>query len=270
MYEIYENLNFKFTFENTYFTITRISHEQFLFPVPAHKHGNQIWELHYVAAGNGILQINGVSHELSPDTLYVVGPHVSHEQYPFPSSPLVEYGILYNIREQNIPTLDVFNDNTFFIHYNMGAFIKLFTEIFKEYNLKRIGYIGQIQSLLIQLTIKAIRCPTFSPKFTTDSFACPTADEKKALICDKAFLYEYKDLTLKKLSNSLNLSSRQTIRFIKNHYNKTFTQKLYEARMAAATTFFTRPGLTSSDIAEKVGYTSVESFLRAYRKYKFL
>lgn len=98
---LYDNLNIEFNIDNFSFSTLNIALEQFLTPVPKHSHGDKNFELHYVTRGYGIVMVDHVAYELSPNTLYVTGPHVEHEQVPFPSDPMVEYSIFFSIKKRS-------------------------------------------------------------------------------------------------------------------------------------------------------------------------
>ena len=66
-------------------------------PLPAHSHGSGCYEIHYIPAGYGTLQVHGRTYSLSPGTLYVTGPHVEHAQLPLYPDPMQEYCIYFRI-----------------------------------------------------------------------------------------------------------------------------------------------------------------------------
>ena len=55
----YRDLNISFTIENTRFTILSLVSEQLIRPIPMHAHSKNSYELHYVAAGEGLLNSGG-------------------------------------------------------------------------------------------------------------------------------------------------------------------------------------------------------------------
>ena len=88
-----------------------------------------------------------------------------------------------------------------------------------------------------------------------------------SLLLEEAFLMEYDSLTLEALSSRLALSARQTQRLLKKQYGQTFLQKRTQARMAAAVSLLADPSLNLTAIAERTGYSSVEHFSTAFRKF---
>ena len=84
---------------------------------------------------------------------------------------------------------------------------------------------------------------------------------------EEYFLYEYKNLSLEQLARRLGVTPRQTERLLKQYYGKTFLQKKAEARMSAASTLLGDPTRSITDISEALGYSSIEHFSNAFRRY---
>ena len=64
----------------------------------------------------------------------------------------------------------------------------------------------------------------------------------------------------------MNLSERQTQRLLQQNFGKTFSQKLTDARMAAAAQLLEGTDLSVTQIAERSGYSSIEHFSTAFRR----
>ena len=69
------------------------------------------------------------------------------------------------------------------------------------------------------------------------------------------------------LADRLNLSTRQTQRLLMDHYGMNFQSKRTEAKMNAAALMLRSPDVTVTRIADELGYSSVEHFSSAFRKY---
>lgn len=65
----------------------------------------------------------------------------------------------------------------------------------------------------------------------------------------------------------LNMSPRQAQRFLLSHYGKSFTQKRMDAQMAVAAELLRSSRLSITEIGEKTGFSSVEHFSTAFRRY---
>jgi len=80
-------------------------------------------------------------------------------------------------------------------------------------------------------------------------------------------LYDYESITLESLADRLGLGIRQTERFIKEYYGKTFSQKKTEARMSMAKILLKDKNISISEIAKRLNYSSIEHFSYAFKKY---
>ena len=261
--------NIQFVIENVSFFISNIACEQFLVPVPKHAHGNESYELHYISSGYGSARINGSVYKLVPDMLYITGPHIEHEQVPYIGNPMTEYSVFFNIhKDTSSPScLDQFINTPFWIGENASDLHTLLKVIFKELKHKRAGYLTEVSALLQQAVIFLVRNYQTPRPGTLSGTHSENLYESRGFLTDKAFLYEYRDITLAGLSMHLGLSDRQTERFLKDYYGKTFAQKRTDARMSAACVMLKKAGSDLGVIAENTGYTSVDSFINAFKKY---
>lgn len=268
---LFSNLDIDVIIDDTTFSILNIACEQFLNTIPKHSHGHNSYELHYVSEGFGILRADDVLYDLSPNMMYVTGPYIEHEQLPFPSAPLVEYSIFCKVDRQSSKSdfLNSFLKTKFWLGQDTQGIEALLKNLLSELKLQKMGYIYNVNAciqLLIVMATRNYKTPTDLIK-KTGEYEIANLAHSRTFIADKAFLFEYKEITLEKLSNNLGLSQRQTARFLKETYQKSFLQKRTDARMSAAAVFLSNSRLTIFDIAEKTGYSSVEYFLRAFKKY---
>lgn len=86
-------------------------------------------------------------------------------------------------------------------------------------------------------------------------------------VVEDAFFYRYRTLTLADLAASLHLSIRQTQRLLKRSFGKTFSQKLSEARIAAAAQFLLDTRLSVTEIGERTGFSSIEHFSSSFKRF---
>ncbi|MGN0699558.1 MAG: helix-turn-helix domain-containing protein, partial [Oscillospiraceae bacterium] len=88
--------------------------------------------------------------------------------------------------------------------------------------------------------------------------------EKSTVIVEEYFLYSYRNGTHSELAGMLNLSIRQTQRFLSQKYGRTFQQLKTESRMSSAQMPLLNSDRTISDIAELFVYYSSEHFCAAF------
>lgn len=304
MQTLYNDLDIKFSIGGTKFHALSVALEKFLRAIPSHSHSNNSYEIHYVPYGRGHVKIDGISYEIVPNTLYVTGPNIEHEQIPLKEDPMVEYRVYFNIERAKIPgnkkqpgisvinRFDIIEDNIKIdnrrkiidIKDNTTDFIQLFEntkiwfgqdtrnlhqimqQLFYELENRYTGYLTQVETLLQQLIVQIIRNYESKASKMQPSKQANLVDSKY-LIIEECFLYEYKDLSLITLSKRLGLSPRQTERLLKEHYDKTFLQKKSEAKMSAAAIMLMDKEKRIADIAMELGYSAAEHFSNAFKKY---
>lgn len=241
---------------------------------PTHSHGEDCYELHYVASGQGTLTADGQEFLLSPHSFYVTGPHVEHAQSSHPEKPLTEYCLFLKLSSKKNKNpewsdsafcLKQFTSVTFCLKQASPSFERLLTALFREAQEKHLGYQLQIEALLKELFVLLIRS-YHSLRRTPQKPSHMNSAEKTALAIDEYFLSFYASASLEDLSSALNLSPRQTERLLRQYYGKTFQQKKTDARMAAAVILL-REKYSITQIAETLGYSSIEHFSSAFRKY---
>ncbi len=270
----YNDLNIKFTMEQMDFYALHIAYERFLRSIPGHSHSDNSYEIHYIPHGRGTVKINQVTYNIIPNTLYVTGPHVLHEQIPDKNDPMTEYCIYLKIEKKNTDKktlttgsyLHIFENTKFWFGQDSQNIHPLMQLIFLELDKKSTGYIKQTELLLQQLVIYLIRNYENIHR-SQNQINFPDLSYRKYFIIEEYFLYEYNNLSLETLAARLGLSTRQTERLLKRHYGKTFLKKKMEARMSAAIILLMDPEKSITIIAHELGYSSVEHFSSAFHRY---
>lgn len=267
----YRDLNISFTIENTRFTILSLVSEQLIRPIPMHAHSKNSYELHYIAAGEGLLNSGGEQYRIHPGTVFMTGPGVEHEQISDPENPMTEYCVYLKTeqreRTQKESLSEKFTGTLFWMSYDGSSLHPIIKSTFSELEGSMLGRELMIESLMRQLILSMIRLYERG-KISAGSVSerRPSAD-LSYLIIEEEFLYDYKTITLDGLSRKLGLGTRQTERLLKEHYNKTFQQKKTESRMFAARTLLRESTKNISEIAEELGYSSCEHFSWSFKKY---
>lgn len=267
----YTDMDIRFTVEGAQFYALNIIFERFMRVIPKHSHGSGCYEIHYIPYGYGHAVINGVTYEITPNTLFVTGPHIEHSQSPVPENPMQEYCI-YIKKAKSSPTgsdspiINLFENNLFWFGQDNQGVHELMRNIFDELEHRYTGYMSQVELLLQQLIILLVRNYERG-KVSTKQFASSNLINSKSVIIEEYFLYEYHNLTLADLSARLKFSPRQTERLLLEFYGKNFQQKKTEARMAAAIQLLSENDRSISEIADILGYSSLEHFSTAFKKY---
>ncbi len=273
----YTDLDINFSVEQCFFTVLNLACERFSRSIPKHSHGKHSYEIHYISTGYGKAVIDGETYQITPNTLYVTGPDVEHEQIPESGNPMTEYCIFLKpdfsskAKSSDHQICNLFECHPFWFgadRENMGVIME---QIFSEMRLQRPGYKQQVKALLQQCIVALVRnylSEECSEHDTAEiSFAHSNLYHQKYIVIDECFLYDYQNITLSGLAKRLGLSSRQTERLLKEHYGKTFLQKRNEARMSAAAILLINTDKSITEICMETGYSSVEHFSNAFRSF---
>lgn len=269
--------NYSFTFENTVVHVPMISYRHFSEPLPRHSHSKNAFELHYVTAGKGRVVLENKEYPLSPGILYITGPNIAHEQLPDASDPLTEFGLFFIISEPDSegPLTTLFTKHTIWLGDGGEEIDALACRILEEKENKKLGYTQKIPLLLADLLIECVRIFASDKHHNRKKLPIPSKtlnidqlqEENTLLVIDEIFLCRYADITLEQLSDNIGLSTRQTQRLLEKNYNKSFSSMKLEARMAAADTLLRNSPLKITEISNRIGYSSIEHFSNAFKKY---
>ncbi|MEG1847606.1 MAG: AraC family transcriptional regulator [Lachnospiraceae bacterium] len=276
----YTDLNIRFTIGQTDFIALNLIYERFLRSIPTHSHSNNSYEIHYVPYGYGTAKIDGIKYDITPNTLYVTGPHVKHEQEPQAEDPMVEYCIYLKMeRTKAVASADTtdssilpFLNTCFWYGQDTQNLLPLMQQLFFELETHPLCYRVQVVTLLQQCVIKMIRNYESMSQLDTsptiqNQFEHANLYDQKYIILEECFLYEYQEITLQKLSARLGLGIRQTERLLKEHYGKTFLQKKTEAKMSAAAILLKDTSKSITAVSEELGYSTLEHFSNAFKRY---
>lgn len=273
MRKSYHDISLPFSVGDTGFHAQNFVYEQFFRTIPRHAHGSGSYEIHYISEGYGQVLTDGLTYALTPNTLFVTGPRIEHAQIPDPECPMCEYCVYLKTeqrrrgqssRKEN-PVPDAFLPTHFWLGQDTWHAGRLLRALFEELDLRKTGWELQAEALLKQLLVSLVRnyekeagSPVSSPSRFTD---------RTSFLIEEYFLYQYKNLSLADLSAQLGLGTRQTERLLQKKYGKSFLQKKAEARMSAAAILLADSSRSITSIAEELGYSSIEHFSSAFRKY---
>ena len=238
--------------------------------IAAHTHSNTSYEIHYARQGRGTVIIDGMSHPVEADTLYITGPGVVHAQVSESANPIVEYCLYLNCRRMAHwdDPFALFAETAFWMGRDEGRLLPLMEQLIAENRNPQPGGAEMSESLLKQIIILLTRMYRQDADVKTQPSPAPLLTRAGLMpIIEDAFFYRYRTLTLSDLSRLLNLSTRQTQRLLQQNFGKTFSQKLTEARMAAASQYLLNTELSVTEIGERTGFSSIEHFSAAFRRF---
>ncbi len=267
----YQDSNIAFLMDGESVYVGNIVYECFHRSIPMHSHSDNSYEIHYISSGHGKVTIEGCEYDTLPGTLYITGPHVRHSMIPDDRDPLSEYCIYLKLSAESgsgrkvLSPISTFRGMSIWYGKDGYGIYELMSSLFAELEKKSIGYRTVVESIIKQIIISCVRNYAVNEE-KNESGSYKPADSQY-LIIEEAFLYEYATLTLPSLAERLNLSTRQTQRLLTEHYGMNFQSKKTEAKMSAAALMLRLPDKTITGIADELGYSSVEHFSSAFKKY---
>lgn len=252
---------------------THIRVERLALVIAAHRHSNSSYELHYTASGRGRVYIDETVYTVEPGTAYVTGPNVLHAQFSDADDPVLEYCLYLNCRpirrmQEAQNRLTPFQQSGFWIVSDSAKMGMLLSELLEERRSCQADMEEMTEALLRQIVVVMNRsCRDFAAVPNASASVDKRDDSRFYPMVEDAFFYHYQSLRLSDLARMLNLSPRQVQRFLLNHYGKSFTQKRTDAQMAAAAQLLRSSHMSITEIGEKTGFSSVEHFSTAFRRY---
>lgn len=241
--------------------------------IAAHSHSRTSYEIHCTVRGRGAVTVSDVRYPVYAGLLYVTGPEIVHAQHSDPADPVLEYCLYLNCRApaQNKRATAVgksFANTKFWIGPDTEDVAGAVLQLIEEERARRFGHESMLQAVIHKIIVLLART------YQDESMKGDVADTGRFTsaagyypMVEDGFFYGYQTLKLEEVAEMLHFSKRQTQRFLKGHYGKTFTQKLTEARMSAAAQMLINTSMTIGEIAEQTGFSSGEHFSTAFRRY---
>lgn len=271
-----DTTEYTFPMEGAVVHVMVVNCQRFEQAVPAHMHGEDAYEFHYVVEGSGLVVLRGITYEVEPGILYVTGPGIVHEQMPAKDGFLTEFGIYIQISNpvsKGGAVLHTLLENPCWLGHGSAEVTGIVASLLREIEERGLGFEEKITHLLAEFLIACARnyeqqMSQGVHKEMPDKWQRQKAGQTNSqLLLDEIFLYEYRDITLNALAKRLGFSARQTQRWIKKVYGKSFQDKKLEARMSAAAVMLVSSDRRITDISEQLGYSSIEHFSSAFKRY---
>ncbi|MEF9974585.1 MAG: AraC family transcriptional regulator [Clostridia bacterium] len=246
--------------------------EQLHTSIPAHQHSVTSYEIHYCKSGRGKLLIGEHTWDVERGTIYVTGPRIIHEQLNSVSDPIIEYCLFLECKcieaSNSSSNSKLFADTHFWIGNDPGCLCPILEQILAENRNPRIDT-AEITEVLLRQFIAMLTRLYRENIMASKQNSCTPANTSINYIplIDDVFCYQCSNLTLSQLANMLNLSVRQTQRLLRKSFGKTFSQKLTEARMAAASQLLLNTDFTVTKISEQLGFSCMEYFSSSFHRF---
>lgn len=241
------------------------------------KHNHSAYEIHFITQGSGTVEIKDRHFDIFPNSYYIIGPGIYHEQNLDPENPVGKYAFRMECKfsgapedffptEENSRIIETFKSIEFFSAEDSRNNLALMYEIRTELLHQQIGYYSRIQTLFSQIIINIIRDMASQQK---SDYAIPERIfyEKRNLIIENFFDYNYSaDASASDLAKILHVSIRQLDRIMKECFSMSYKQKMIEKRIETAKSLLKNTDLPVKVIAERVGYDTESNFCTMFRQ----
>lgn len=248
---------------------------------PALTHHHTFFEMAYIYDGTCVHRINDKDLVLSTGDLIVIPPDTDHSVSAF-SDDTIMFNvmlrkdtlrvILYNFMNTRNVLSSFFMDNIYARHANdyilfqtgqdlpmQEAFIRMYWE---SINKEKYYYqaITHTLTLCLFLLIRNYERSVIMPRF-----ASRTDSQGYGII--QFIRRNYKNISLKKVSEKFNYSPEHISRLIKSSTGMTYSQLLTKIRMDEACNLLSATNMTVSAISASLGFLNQEHFIRKFKKY---
>lgn len=247
----------------------------------AKNHSHSSYELHFIPYGKGWLRVQQQTFDIEPGTFYLTGPGIFHEQKTDAKDPMGEYCINFELiatdkkeeksnqvyQHETQEITNILTSTTFWFGKDEHNSIKLFDRLSEEMRNEWVGYYLNVQNLVCQIIINAVRCFVKDKKV---SYNLPQKDldDKRRNIIDIYFEKYHQPLSPQELAKLIGVSTRQLNRVMKQYFNMTFKERLIQVRLENAKDLLTTTALGVDKIVEKTGFSSTSYFCKVFKEYE--
>ena len=238
----------------------------FLSPVDCfviERHNHIAYEFTYILEGSCRIFAEEKTLSLSAHQFCITGPGVYHDQNASGAVRKVSLSIErikkpsaedYFPREEDSLINDELGSIRLASGTDDGTLIGLIHDIQEELTARRFGYYAALQALLSELIINIVRMISKAEQATYDTPQRRLSDTR-SLAIENFFEKNYSSrVSISDLSKELFVSSRQTVRILREKYNMSFKQKIIEKRIEVAKTLLASTQMPVKEIAEHIGY----------------
>ena len=227
------------------------------------RHNHIAYEFIYILEGSCDINAEEQTVSLSQNQFSLTGPGVYHDQNASGAVRKLSLSIErikkpsleeYYPAEEDALLSKELDSIRFATGTDDGAILGLIHDIRNELSSKRFGYYAALQSLLSELIISLIRACSGEQSATYETPKRLLSDTR-SLAIEHFFEYNYNSkVSITDLSRLLFVSSRQTVRILREKYDMSFKQKIIEKRIEIAKTLLKSTQMPIKDIAEHIGY----------------
>lgn len=236
-------------------------------------------ELQFIDSGIGKLVLEDRELHLETGSIHLIGQHIFHSfepdpvlpgerstfRFTFQDVPSADLGFPQEEAEQIKAALSRLTYCQLTDPIRNRTMFRMLAEARTEMENPSVGSYSKVLGLFAQMIVEMVRGIEFEPQ-TTRTYTMPCKDkyDQWSRFIDAFFTNCQQDLTLEMLADTLNLSTKQTHRLLKKHFNTSFKHKLMHTRVEVAKDLLRTSSLSIERIAGDVGYYSTQYFCHLF------
>lgn len=228
-------------------------------------HMHSYYELHYVTGGHGMLITSAGKSPLKRGCLYLLPPRSDHEQLTDSQNHLEEYHLAFEVAAgspEDVIWKQLLSNGYFGTGWE--GIEACFDAIAQESALLKYGYQEMIRQNILSIFILVMRAMEDG---TSHLKPVTKSGDQRVMLADEAFLFDYRTLTLAALSQKLQLSQRQTQRFIRERYGISFSMLKTRSRLSHAAMLLSTTKLSLEEISFQIGYKEYAHFCKSFKAF---
>lgn len=242
-------------------------------------HSHTLFELHCVTVGHGILSTPETEYEMTPGTICLTGPGLSHSQYCEADDAMDEYCLRFKIEpappkgsgNPESELIEAILDTPFFISRADPGFEGLIRTMIDEGRDQSPGFRSMLTSKLGEFIVLLGRfcrenrgSSSGSEQRTRTHYSIGGVDLKSSL--DTYFFTYEHPAPVEMILDELHITRRHFSRLMQKYYGMSYKEKINELRISYAKQLLSSETETIAGIAALTGFASTKQLTHAFRQ----
>ena len=253
------NDSIKFMMAKIFLHMAEFSYQKIAEPTIYMEYGLDVMIVNYIESGKGKLIIDEEEFDVRENYYFVVSQFSKCQIIP--DGDLTYYSIYFVIDKTT-----AFKKYVYLLDKNfVGLEPELsypFSVVKRELEKTKFGYNEIVVSMFKAIIVEILR----NEKIEGERLSHWDLNNFQFQI-DTILRNEFQTITIEDLANRLFISVRELQRYLNENYKKTFIELKNEARMSFASNKLLYSDLSITEISELVGYSSIEHFTNAFKKW---
>ncbi len=235
-------------------------------------HIHEEFEILYIISGTLTPKINGVDVTVKEGETYFLQPGQTHEE--FSDSNFVSFYYIkcnfYRIDGKVAYLTNNIQDQI--INSNKKEFKKLFEDMFKEVQNKKLGYWQILESTLVKMFCNLLRCNTSLNSTNYEAYGIQEYKQEYSnptinLVIEYMKANEHRILSMEELAHSASVSTSHLHYLFKKYLNMSPIKYMMTLKMDGVKLMLVQTDLPTKSIAQFFGFEDYSYFCKVFKRY---